>query len=113
MLRTVALITFLLASNFSIAGDHPEITRFCVWKANAARVITMNRDIGLNEANLISRYLEQGIGYEEQVIILGLIDKIYGPYQFVSNETIFSQTSKTCIRDFYTDLSREVTISQY
>lgn len=113
MLRIIALIAFLLASSFSIAGEHPEITRFCAWKANAARVITMNRDIGFNESNLISHYLEQGVGYEEQVIILGLIDKIYGTYQFVSNETIFSQTRKTCIRDFYIDPSKEVAISQY
>ncbi len=113
VLRILALSTVLLVSGLSLADEHPEISRFCTWKASAARVIAMNRDIGLNEVELIGHYLDQGNSYEEQKIVLGLIDKIYGPYEFVSNDTIYSQTRKTCIRDFYLDPTKEIaTISQ-
>ena len=113
MLRIIALLISLLVSSHCIAEQHPEITHFCTWKANAARVIAMNRDIGLDEVKLISHYLDQGNSYEEQKIVLGLIEKIYGPYEFVSNDTIFLQTRKTCIRDFYINPSKEVAISQH
>lgn len=113
MLRILALFTVLLVSGHSIADEHPEITRFCTWKANAARVIAMNRDIGLKEVELIGHYLDQGDSYEEQKIVLSLIDKIYGPYEFVTNDTIYSQTRKTCIRDFYNNPSKEIASSQH
>ena len=112
MLRILALFTVLLVSGHSFADEHPEITRFCTWKANAARVIAMNRDIGLKEVELIGHYLDQGDSYEEQKIVLSLIDKIYGPYEFVTNDTIYSQTRKTCMRDFYINPSKEIAISQ-
>ncbi len=112
MLRTLVISAALLASSQAFAEGHPEITRFCSWKANAARVIAMNRDIGLKEVELIGHYLDQGNDYEEQKIVLSLIDKIYGPYQFVTNDTIFLQTRKTCIRDFYINPSKEITVSK-
>ena len=95
----------------AIAGEHPEIVRFCTWKANAARVIAMNRDIGLDEVQLTGYYLEQNNSYDEQKIVLDLISKIYGTYQFVSNDTIYSQTRKTCVRDFYMDPAKKVIVS--
>ncbi len=109
MLRTASLVAILLTCLQASAAQHPEITRFCMWKANAARVITMNRDIGLKQVDLISHYLDQNSSYEEQKIVLALIDKIYGPYEFVTNDTIFSQVQKTCIRDFYISTGKEFT----
>ena len=103
MLRIMTLCALLLSTSLLMAEEHPEFTRYCTWKANAARVIAMNRDIGLNEFELIGHYLDQANEYEEQKVVLGLIDKIYGPYEFVGNDTIYSQTRKTCLRDFYID----------
>ena len=113
MLRMIALITALFVCSQTLAEEHPEITRFCAWKANAARVIAMNRDIGLTEVDLIGHYLNQGNDYEEQKIVLGLIDKIYGPYEFVTNDTIYSQTQKTCVRDFYIKPPKELAVSKH
>ena len=113
MIRIVAFFIAALCSTQILASGHPEITRFCTWKANAARVIAMNRDIGLKEVDLIGHYLDQGDSYEEQKIVLGLIDTIYGRYEYVTNDTIYSQTRKTCMRDFYIDPSKEVSASQH
>lgn len=112
MLRIMTVCAFMLLGSYVVADEHPEITRFCAWKANAARVIAMNRDIGLNEVELVGHYLDQGNEYEEQKIVLGLIDKIYGPYEFVTNDTIYSQTRKTCMREFYIDPSKSVVFKQ-
>ena len=112
MLRMITAVSFLAISFQVMAEQHPEITRFCTWKANAARVITMNRDIGLEELELTGKYLDQINSYEEQKIVLSLIEKIYGPYEFVDNNTIYSQTHKTCVREFYMDPLREVNVSQ-
>ena len=117
MLRTVVLSLALSSTFFAcsqvFADEHPEITRFCTWKANAARVIAMNRDVGLKEVDLIGHYLDQDGDYEEQKIVLDLIEKIYGPYEFVSNDTIFSQTQKTCTRDFYIKPTKELAVSKH
>lgn len=117
MLRTVALCLVLFSALFTCsqarAEEHPEITRFCTWKANAARVIAMNRDVGLKEVDLIGHYLDQDGDYEEQKIVLDLIEKIYGPYEFVTNDTIFSQTRKTCARDFYIKPTNELAASKH
>ncbi len=90
----MSILTLLLLASHAIAEGHPEITRFCSWKANAARVIAMNRDVGLNEYKLIGSYLDQKNEHEEQKIVLSLIDKIYGPYEFVSNDAIFLNHAK-------------------
>ena len=112
MLRTMTSLLIFLICVQAFADQHPEISRFCAWKANAARAITMNRDIGLNELDLTGYYLEQNNTYEEQKIVLSLIEKIYGPYEFVDNDTIYSQTRKTCVRDFYMHPVKEVAASQ-
>ena len=113
MLRIITVCALLLSTNSLMADGHPEFARYCTWKANAARVIAMNRDIGLNEYELIGHYLKQTNEYEEQKVVLGLIDKIYGPYEFVGNDTIYSQTRKTCLRDFYIDPAKSVAFQHH
>lgn len=112
MIRTLAFPILFLMCAQAFAEQHPEISRFCTWKANAARVITMNRDLGLDELELTGHYLAQPSSYEEQNIVLALIEKIYGPYEYVDNDTIYAQTRKTCVRDFYMQPIKEVAISR-
>ncbi len=116
MLKTLGfyltLFLILVIPNPATADEYPEMKRFCMWKSSAAQVIAMNRDIGLNETEVTNQYLKQGNAYNEQVIVLNLIDKIYGAYEFVTHDTIYSQTNKTCLRDFYIDKTQEVFLSQ-
>ena len=87
--------------------------KFCMWKASAAQVVAMNRDFGLNETEIIREYLNQETAYNEQVVVLNLIDRIYGTYEFVTHDTIYLQTNKTCLRDLYLDKSSDVFLSQH
>ncbi|MGH1536563.1 MAG: hypothetical protein ACRBDX_00695 [Gammaproteobacteria bacterium] len=116
MLKTISFyITFSLFLAFpsqTLADEQRELKKFCMWKASAAQVIAMNRDIGLNETEIIGEFLKQQTAYNEQVIVLNLIDKIYGNYQYVTHDTIYSQTNKTCMRSFYIDRSSEVFLTQ-
>ena len=117
MLKTLcfylACFLILVIPNQAVADEYFEMKKFCIWKSNAAQVIAMNRDIGLNETEITSNYLKQENAYTEQVIVLKLIDKIYGVYAFVTHDTIYSQTNKTCLRDFYIDKTPEVFLSQH
>ncbi len=94
---------FLVISNQVGANEYSELKRFCMWKASAAQTIAMNRDNGLSETKIIGYYLNQKTAYKEQLIVLHLIDKIYGTYKFVTHDTVYFQTNKTCLRDFYID----------
>ncbi len=108
-----SILFFIIAiPNQALSEEHPELNRFCMWKASAAQVIAMNRDIGLDEIKITAQYLKQEADYNEQLIVLGLIDRIYGTYEFVTHDTIYSQTKKTCLRDFYIDKTQEVFLSQ-
>jgi len=109
----LAVFITLILLNQAFAEEYPEIKKFCMWKSSAAQVIAMNRDIGLNETEITKQYLMQENAYNEQVIVLRLIDKIYGPYEYVSHDTVYTQTNKTCLRDFYIDKTQEVFFSQH
>ncbi len=117
MLRTLRfylILFFVLAiPNQAIADEYPEMKKFCMWKASAAQVVAMNRDFGLNETEIIREYLNQETAYNEQVVVLNLIDRIYGTYEFVTHDTIYLQTNKTCLRDLYLDKSSDVFLSQH
>ena len=109
----LACFLILVIPNQAVADEYSEMKKFCMWKSSAAQVIAMNRDIGLNETEITSNYLKQENAYNEQVIVLSLIDRIYGTYAFVTHDTIYSQTNKTCLRDFYIDKTTEVFLSQH
>ena len=109
------LILLLVLGNISqaFADEQRELKKFCMWKASAAQVIAMNRDFGLNETEITRQFLKQQTDYKEQLIVLYLIDKIYGNYEFVTHDTIYLQTNKTCLRDFYIDKTSDVFLSQH
>ncbi|MEJ2116008.1 MAG: hypothetical protein P8X88_08205 [Gammaproteobacteria bacterium] len=109
------LILLLVLGNISqaFADEQRELKNFCMWKASAAQVIAMNRDLGLNETEITRQFLKQQTDYKEQLIVLYLIEKIYGNYKFVTHDTIYLQTNKTCLRDFYIDKTNKVFLSQH
>jgi len=116
VLKTLTIqLIFLLSlgiSNLALAEEVREFKKFCMWKASAAQTIAMNRDLGVNETEIIGLYLKQENAYNEQVIVLNLIDKIYGSYEFVTHDTIYSQTNNTCVRDMYIDRTSEFYLTQ-
>ncbi len=117
MLKTLgfSLMLILFMGNISqaLADEQRELRKFCMWKASAAQAIAMNRDIGLEETEVTRQFLNQQTDYKEQLIVLYLIDKIYGNYEFLTHDTIYIQTNKTCLRDFYINKTNDVFLSQY
>jgi hypothetical protein len=107
------IFSILTFPNVVVAEGYPEMKKFCMWKASAAQVIAMNRDFGLNETTIIDKYLKQENDYNEQTVVLELIDRIYGTYEYVTHDTIYTQTNKTCLRDLYTDKTSDVFLSQH
>jgi len=108
----LAFLLFLLAFNHAYADEQREYKKFCMWKASAAQTIAMNRDLGVNEIKIIDLYLKQETAYNEQVLVLNLIDKIYGNHKHVTHDTIYAQTNDTCLRDMYIDRTSEFYLSQ-
>lgn len=111
----VTMIFLVISSHANAdinAQEYAELKRFCMWKSSAAQTIAMNRDIGLSEIEVIGHYLKQNNDYSEQAMVLYLIEKIYGAYKYVTHDTVYTQTNKTCLRDFYVDHSDKVFVSQ-
>ena len=109
----LVLLLILGSISQAFADEQRELRKFCMWKASAAQAIAMNRDFGLKETEVTRQFLNQQTNYKEQLIVLYLIDKIYGNYEFVTHDTIYLQINKTCLRDFYIDKSNEVFLSQH
>jgi len=109
----IILLFVLFIPNPATADQQRELRKFCMWKASAAQTIAMNRDFGLEETTVINHFLNQKTEYREQVIVLHLIDKIFGTYEYVTHDTIYSQTNDLCMRNFYIDKTSEVYLSQH
>lgn len=112
--RLRLLFIFILVVCYSTqltAEEHPEINRFCMWKASAAQTIAMNRDLGLEEVKVMANYLNQQTTYNEQIIVLGLIEEIYGTYKFDNNDAVYSQIQKTCLHEFEILHAEEIAVS--
>lgn len=109
---SIALLLFIGITNLALADEQREFKNFCMWKASAAQTIAMNRDIGVGETEIIDLYLNQGDDYNEQVVVMNLIDKIYGNYEFVAHDTIYAQTNDVCLRDLYIDKTSEFYLTQ-
>ena len=62
---------------------------------------------------MIGHYLNQNAAYSEQLMVLYLIEKIYGAYKYVTHDTVYTQTNKTCLWDFYIDKSDKVFVSDH
>ncbi|MGI9227845.1 MAG: hypothetical protein ACR2PU_03545 [Gammaproteobacteria bacterium] len=79
------------------ASEYYEELNYCSWMGNAAYAVAKNRDLGMDEYSLIEKYLKQGDNYEEQVIVINLIDRIYGPLVYESAFDVKIYTKSKCL----------------
>jgi len=75
------------------------IYSYCLWLAQSAKVVAMNRDVGIDEYALIEYYLQQSDPYYEQKIILRLVENIYGHSRARGAQQIFDATHDHCLAD--------------
>ena len=74
LLLTIILFTF---SSVSYADNIASDSSFCEWLGNAAVSVAQNRDNGIEEYDLIGKYLSEEKSYGEQSVVIPLIDRVY------------------------------------
>ena len=97
-MKKLFLILVLLLYSFSISAEnyHKDIN-YCTWMGNVANVIAKNRDLGINQFDLINYYLQQNSDYDEQMIVITLIDEIYVQQIDIDADMVALQTETTCM----------------
>lgn len=72
------LILLITVINLSFSMQHANAnSAYCEWIGSTATIIAENRDNGLSELDLIENYLNQNQSYQEQTVILPLIERVY------------------------------------
>ena len=72
------LILLIAAINLSVTMQQANAnSAYCEWVGSAATIIAENRDNGISEFDLIENYLHQDQSYQEQNVILPLIERVY------------------------------------
>lgn len=97
MKKVIIIVGLLLISLTLKAADYYEQLHYCSWIGTAASAVAKNRDLGIDEYSLIDLYLKQGDSYAEQVIVLSLIDRIYGLQKDEDADMISLNTKTECL----------------
>lgn len=97
MKKFIFIIGILLLNFAANASEYYKELNYCSWMGNAAYAVAKNRDLGMDEYSLIEKYLKQGENYEEQVIVINLIDRIYGPLAYESAYDVKIDTKSKCL----------------
>ena len=75
-MKTLILLIIAINLGFSMQNASAN-SAYCEWIGSAATIIAENRDNGLSEFDLIENYLNQNQSYQEQTVILPLIERVY------------------------------------
>ena len=96
-MKTLLLTILLFATTFPAYANHGNPNaNFCEWLGNAANVVAQNRDNGIEEYDLIGKYLSESESYGEQSIVIPLIDRVYGIESELSPEQIAFTERQQC-----------------
>ena len=78
-MKILILITilFIVSISTSYAQNDYSAPTFCEWLGNAASAVAQNRDKGIEEYDLIGKYLKGSTSYGEQSVVIPLIDRVY------------------------------------
>ncbi len=75
-MKTLILLIAAINLGFTMQQANAN-SAYCEWIGSAAMIIAENRDNGLSEFDLIENYLDQNQSYQEQTVILPLIERVY------------------------------------
>ena len=80
LMLKIALATVILFVANSEANANSSETKdlFCNWVADAAIAVAQNRNNGILEYDLINKVLGNNKNYQEHIVIIPLIDRMYG-----------------------------------
>lgn len=86
---TILLLALSISANAKHGHSEPA---FCEWLGDAANSIAQNRDNGIEEYDLIGKYLNEDKSYGEQSVVIPLIDRVYGIERNLEpNEVAFAE----------------------
>ena len=105
MKKIILLAGLVLLSLTAKASDYYEQLNYCSWMGKAAYAVAKNRDLGIDEYSLIGKYLAQGNDYDEQVIVISLIDRAYGTQLHKNADNIELETKSECLGEIFSYLS--------
>ena len=97
MSKFILILGLIFFSHLSKAENYFVDINYCTWMGTAANIIAQNRDLGINRNDLIKNYLMQGNDYNEQIIIIDLIDRIYGPQKHDDVDMVTLQAESKCM----------------
>ena len=96
-MKKLILITFILTISISAnANSISSEPTFCEWLGNAATSVAQNRDNGIEEYDLIGKYLSEGKSYGEQSVVIPLIDRVYNIEKDLSPDEVAFAEMQRC-----------------
>lgn len=96
-MRLLLITIFLLSlSSVNYALDTSSEPTFCEWLGDAASAVAQNRDNGIDEYDLIGKYLSESKSYGEQNVVIPLIDRVYGIERNLSPEEVAFAEKQRC-----------------
>ena len=94
-LLLITIFSLFFSSTNYAASNLSEPT-FCEWLGDAATAVAQNRDNGIDEYDLIGKYLSENESYGEQSVVIPLIDRVYGIERSLSPEEIAFAEKQRC-----------------
>ena len=89
------ILLFLISISAHSKNAQTEST-FCKWLEGAAISVAQNRDNGVDEYDLIGKYLSEDKSYGEQRVVIPLIDRVYGIEREMSPDDVAFAEQQRC-----------------
>lgn len=91
----ITTLSFVMSITVQANQNHAQPT-FCEWFSEAANAVAQNRDNGMDEHDLIDKYLQEDKSYGEQSVVIPLIDRVYGLERDLNPEEIAFAEKQRC-----------------
>ena len=96
-MKFLTITTLLFAINITAqANQNYTQPTFCEWLGEAANAVAQNRDNGMDEYDLIGKYLLEDTSYGEQSVVIPLIDRVYGIERDLNPEEVAFAEKQRC-----------------
>ena len=93
LILTTILIAISVSANANTTYSEPT---FCEWLGDAATAVAQNRDSGVEEYDLIGKYLKEDKSYGEQSVVIPLIDRVYGKESSMDPDEVAFAEQQQC-----------------
>ena len=96
-MKILTITTLIFAMSFaSQATENHSQPTFCEWLGEAASAVAQNRDNGMDEYELIGKFLQEDKSYGEQSVVIPLIGRVYGVEQDMNPEEVAFAEKQRC-----------------